>query len=263
MPLTPALSRREKVKTLDSNDGRGPKVSRSAAYNRPVVERPPIPFEAIPILASLKAEDRAALAPLCELQAFEKGARIFEEGEPAEKIHFLFVGRVKIVKSTPDRDLIIEILGPGEPVGTVAAFERRPFPATAVAIEPCGVVSIPEREFFALIERRPEITRRLLAGLTLRLMTLNKRLADMTGSVEYRMARLFSMLAERMGQKQGEEVFIPLALSRQEIADLAGTTIETAIRVMSRWHKEGVVETDKKGFLVRDAAALREIAPAE
>jgi len=125
------------------------------------------------------------------------------------------------------------------------------------------VVSIPEREFFALIERRPEITRRLLAGLTLRLMTLNKRLADMTGSVEYRMARLFSTLAERMGQKQGEEVFIPLALSRQEIADLAGTTIETAIRVMSRWHKEGVVETDKKGFLVRDAAALREIAPAE
>ncbi|HSP94836.1 MAG TPA: Crp/Fnr family transcriptional regulator [Thermoanaerobaculia bacterium] len=228
-----------------------------------MVERPPIPFDAIPILATLKAEDRAALSPLCELQAYEKGAKIFEEGEPAEKIHFLFVGRVKIVKSTPDRDLILEILGPGEPVGTVAAFERRPFPATAVAIEPCGVVSIPEREFFALIERRPEITRQLLAGLTLRLMILNKRLADMTGSVEYRMARLFATLAERTGRKQGKDVFIPLTLSRQEIADLAGTTIETAIRVMSRWQKDNIIETDKKGFFIRNFAALREFAPAE
>jgi CRP/FNR family transcriptional regulator len=85
----------------------------------------------------------------------------------------------------------------------------------------------------------------------------------MTGSVEYRMARLFSTLAGRVGQRNGQGVFIPLPLSRQEIADLVGTTIETAIRVMSRWHKEGVVETDKKGFLIRDEAALREIAPAE
>jgi CRP/FNR family transcriptional regulator len=227
------------------------------------VERPPIPFEAIPVLATLKAEDRAALAALCQLQAFEKGEKIFEEGEPADKIYFLFVGRVKIVKSTPDRDLIIEILGPGEPVGTVAAFERRPFPATAVAIEPCGVLAIPEREFFSLIERRPEITRRLLAGLTLRLITLNKRLADMTGSVEYRAARLFTTLAERMGRREKDGVSIPLALSRQEIADLVGTTVETAIRVMSRWQKEGLVETDKSGFLIRNPEALSQIAPAE
>lgn len=227
------------------------------------MEKPPIPFNVIPVLATLKPEDRDALSPLCELRAYERGEKIFEEGDPAEKIYFLFVGRVKIVKSAPDRDLIIEILGPGEPVGTVAVFERRPFPATAIAIEACGVVAIPEREFFSLIEKRPEITRRLLAGLTLRLMTLNKRLADMTGSVEYRMARLFSTLAERMGQKQGAGVFIPLALSRQEIADLAGTTVETAIRVMSRWQKEGIVETDKKGFVIPDSAALRNFAPAE
>jgi CRP/FNR family transcriptional regulator len=229
-----------------------------------VPERPPIPFDAIPILAPLRAEDRAALAPLCQLQAHEKGARIFEEGEPALFIHFLFVGRVKIVKAAPERDLILEILGPGEPVGAVAVFERRPFPASAIALEPCGVLSIPEREFFALIEKRPEITRRLLAGLTLRLMALNRRLADMTGSVEYRTARLFSTLAERIGQKRADgAVFVPLPLSRQEIADLVGTTIETAIRVMSRWQKEGVLETDKKGFRIRDPGVLAAMAPED
>ena len=114
--------------------------------------RPPVPFNAIPILSPLTVEDRAALTPLCELRAFEKGETLFEEGQAALFIHFLFVGRVKIVKAAQDRDLILEILGPGEPVGAVAVFEQRPFPASAVALEPSGTVSIPERDFFQLVE---------------------------------------------------------------------------------------------------------------
>ena len=226
-------------------------------------DRPPIPFDAIPSLASLSLPERTALAPLCELAAFEKGATIFREGDAADRIYFLFLGRVKIVKAGPDRDLILEILGPGEPVGAVAAFERRPFPASAVAIEPSGLIAIPESAFFELIEKRPTITRALLAGLTLRLMSLNRRLADMTGSVEYRTARLFSTLAARLGQRREAGTFVPLPLARQEIADLVGTTIETAIRVMSRWQKEGLVETDPKGFLIRDLEALHAMAPEE
>lgn len=225
--------------------------------------RPPIPFHAIPILSSLAEEDRLALEPLCELRAYEKGASIFAEGDPAEDIHFLFLGRVKIVKSAGDRDVILEILGPGEPVGTVAVFERRPFPAAAIALEPSGVITIPSREFFSLIERRPEITRRLLAGLTLRLMSLNRRLADMTGSVEHRIGRLLATLAERLGSRDERGVFIPLALSRQDLADLVGTTVETAIRVMSRWQKEGLVETEKKGFRIPDPAALAALSPED
>jgi CRP/FNR family transcriptional regulator len=228
-----------------------------------VTQRPPIPFDAIPALSGLGPEDRRALEPLCDLSSFEKGATLFAEGDPADRIHFLFVGRVKIVKAARDRDLILEILGPGEPVGAVAAFERQPFPATAVALEPCGVVSIPEHDFFALLEKRPQITRKLLSGLTLRLIMLNRRLADLTGSVEHRIARLFTTLAERTGQKRADGVFVPLHLSRQDIADLVGTTIETAIRVVSRWQKEGLVETEKNGFLVRNPAALKEIAPPE
>jgi len=228
-----------------------------------VPARPPIPFHAIPSLASLTAEDRAELSPLCELRAYEKGATLFDEGQPAVFIHFLFVGRVKIVKAAPDRDLILEILGPGEPVGAVAVFERRPFPASAIALEPSGTISIPEPEFFSLIEKRPDITRRLLAGLTMRLMALNRRLADMTGSIEYRAARLFETLAERIGRPRADGVFVPLHLSRQEIADLLGTTVETAIRVMSRWQKDGVVDTEKDGFLIRKMAALRKLAPTE
>ena len=105
--------------------------------------------------------------------------------------------------------------------------------------------------------------RRLLAGLTMRLMGLNRRLADMTGSVDYRAARLFATLAERAGQKRDGVVWIPMHLSRQEIADLVGTTIETAIRIMSRWQKEGLLETEKDGFLIRRLGELRDLAPSE
>ena len=74
----------------------------------------------------------------------------------------------------------------------------------------------------------------------------------MTGSAESRAARLFVTLAERMGQRRGGGVFVPLSLSRQELADLLGTTLETAIRLMSRWQKENVVVTEKDGFYIPD-----------
>ena len=218
----------------------------------------PIPFDSIPLLAALRSEDREAVAPLCRLRGYDKGETIFREGEPADRIHFVHIGRVKIVKAAGGRDLILEILGPGEPVGAVAVFERRPFPASAVTLEPSGILSIPEREFFTLLESRPEMMRRLLAGLTLRLMMVNKRMADLTGSAEHRAARLFLTLGDRIGIATAGGLKIPLVLSRQEIADLIGTTLETAIRLMSRWQKEAVVLTEKDGFLIPDLKALQD-----
>jgi CRP-like cAMP-binding protein len=217
---------------------------------------PVIPFSAIPLFASLRKEDREALTPLCRLRAYEKNAVIFQEGDPADRIHFIVTGRVKIVKAAGTRDVIIEILGDGEPVGAVAVFERRPFPAAAVAIEPSSILSIPEREFFVLLETRPEMTRHLLAGLTLRLIQFNKRLADITGSAEHRAARLFLTLADRVGIPRESGTFIPLPISRQEIADLIGTTLETAIRLMSRWQKDELLLTEKSGFVIPDSSKL-------
>jgi CRP/FNR family transcriptional regulator len=217
----------------------------------------PIPFDSIPLLAALKPDDRAALEPLCRVRGYEKGETIFHEGDPADRIHFVTIGLVKIVKAAGSRDVIVEILGPGEPVGAVAVFERRPFPASAITLEPSGILSIPEREFFALIESRPQMMRQLLAGLTFRLMMVNKRLADLMGSAEQRTARLFLTLADRLGERTGEGIRVPISLSRQEIADLIGTTLETAIRLMSRWQKEAILLTEKDGFVIPDIEALK------
>jgi len=157
--------------------------------------------------------------------------------------------------------VILEIFGPGDPVGAVAVYESRPYPASAVALEPTTCLGIPRTAFFSLLENHPTLVRGMLTGLTHRLMELTNRLADLSGGrVEARLARFFVKLADDIGQNKPDGVFIPLALSRQELADMIGTTIETAIRVMSRWGKDEIVRTDKDGFTVLDRAALETIA---
>jgi CRP/FNR family transcriptional regulator len=97
--------------------------------------------------------------------------------------------------------------------------------------------------------------------LTQRLVELTNRLAELSGSrVEARFARLFLKLGDNVGRPVNGGIGIPMALSRQELADLTGTTIETAIRIMSRWGKDEIVRTDKDGFVLLDRAALEEIA---
>ena len=222
--------------------------------------QPVIPFNAVPLLAGIRGADREALEPLCRIRRYDKGETIFSEGDAAERICFVIDGRVKIVKAAGSRDIILEILGAGEPVGVVAVFERRAFPASAITMEASTILSIPEREFFQLLESRSEMVRHLLGGLTMRLMMVNKRLADMTGSVEARASRLFLTLAERMGVTRDGGTYIPLALSRQELADLLGTTLETTIRLMSRWQKENLVATERDGFVILDRAALAAVS---
>ena len=214
-------------------------------------------FDAVPLFQCLNADERKLLAPVCRAKAYEKGEAVFNEGDPATDLCFVVFGRVKIVKAGPDRDIILGLFGPGEPVGAVALFEGKRFPASAVALEPSTILRVPEREFFATIDAHPEITRRLLQGLMLRQFEITRRLADLTGPVAQRIARLFLMLSARLGRREGTATAIPLALSRQEIAALTATTVETAIRVMSRWGKDGLVITGADGFTIPDLDPLK------
>ncbi len=220
-------------------------------------------FTAVPLFQCLKPEERRLLAPVCRAVGYEKGEEIFREGAPAEDLCFVVLGRVKVVKAGPDRDVILGLFGPGEPVGAVAVFEGGRFPASAFALEPSTVLRVPERAFFAAIDAHPEMTRSLLQGLMVRQFEITRRLADLSAPVERRIARLLLTLASRMGRTASGHVEIPLALSRLEIAELTGTTVETAIRVMSRWGKEDLVVTTPDGFVVHDEAALKQIAFGE
>ncbi len=207
-------------------------------------------------------EDRARVARVARAAIFERGQRIFDEGDASEDLLLIARGRVKVFKATPaGKDVILEIFGPGDPLGAVAAYEGRPYPASAVALEETTCVLIPRRAFFELLERYPSLVRGLLMGLTQRLVELTNRIADLTGGrVEPRFARLFLKMADDIGRAEQQGVFIPMALSRQELADLTGTTIETCIRIMSRWGKQTILATEKDGFRLLDRKALESIA---
>ncbi len=211
-----------------------------------------------PIFRRIKPEDRERIAQVSRVATFSRGDVIFNEGEPAACFYVVTAGRVKISKMTPGgNELILEIFGVGDPLGAVAVYEDLPFPATATALEDTSCVLIPRREFFALLESHPTLVRGLLLGLTTRLVELTNRLAELTRTrVEGRLARLFLKMAEQMGRPHPRGELVPAVLSRQELADLTGTTIETAIRVMSRWQKQNVVHTEKDGFVIVDRKAL-------
>lgn len=226
----------------------------------------PSPVETVlatlPIFRGLSVEDRARIAAVGRMQRYPKGAQVFSEGDAADVYHTVVHGRMKIFKSTPaGKEVILTIIGAGEPLGAVAVYREMPYPATAEALEDSLCLSIPKNEFFRLLEESPSLTRGLLGSLTLRLTELTGRLASLAGSrVEARFARLYLKLSQDTGRPHADGVFIPMRLSRQELADLTGTTIETCIRIMSRWNKEGVVLTEKDGFVVRDAEILRQLA---
>jgi CRP-like cAMP-binding protein len=210
----------------------------------------------------LQPADRQRLAEVARTHSYAKGSAIFSEGEPSDFFITIVMGRVKVYKATPaGKEVILEIFGPGDPLGATAAYEGRPFPATAVALEDTECVLIPRASFFALLEQHPSLVRGLLTGLTHRLVELTTRIADLSGArVEARFARVFLKLARDIGRTGEGGTFVPLALSRQELADMTGTTIETCIRIMSRWGKEDIVKTDKDGFTLLDPGALETIA---
>lgn len=216
----------------------------------------------LPLFRRVSPSLRARVAEVARLRSFDRGELIFAEGDPSDAFIIIVSGRVKVFKSTPaGKEIILEIFGAGDPLGAVAVYEGAPFMASALSLEPTQVLSIEQSAFFRLLEAEPALVRGLLSGLTLRLAELTRRLAELTGArVEARFARLFLKLCDQIGRPDRGGVFIAMPLARQELADLSGTTIETAIRIMSRWQKDDVLHTEKDGFVVLDRSALEDAA---
>lgn len=218
----------------------------------------------IPLFRRVGPEDRERLAGVGQIRNYERGETVFDEDDPSDFFYVVVTGRVKVFKHTPSGgDVILEMFGPGGPLGAVAAYESRPYPASAQAMEPSSCLLFPREAFFQLLEKHPSLVRGLLGSLSLRLVELTTRLTELTGGrVETRFARLFLKLGEQLGKPGPGGIFISLPLSRQELADLTGTTIETAIRIMSRWGKDDVLRTEKDGFVLVDRKTLEELAGA-
>jgi CRP-like cAMP-binding protein len=217
-----------------------------------------------PVFASLPAREINALAAATREDPVRARDYIFMEGDAAESLCIVRSGRVRIVRhSKAGKDVILELLGPGEIFGGVAVIENRPYPASAQAVEASVILKIPAQALIAVSDRHPSVIRELALMMARRLRTAHNSVKSLAiDPVEARLAAMLLRLAERDGQRDQRGLALPFHLTRQSLADMCGTTVETTIRVMSRWTRDGVVLDDGGRLIVADVERLRVIAVA-
>jgi CRP-like cAMP-binding protein len=215
-----------------------------------------------PVFAGLPASELGALAASAREESCRAREYLFREGDPALSLWLVKSGHVRIVRhSRTGRDVVLELLGPGEIFGGVAVIERRPYPAAAQATEPSVVVRIPAEVAVGLAERHPSVVREMALLIGRRLRTAHDSVTSLAVEpVEARLAATLLRLADKEGLRTKRGVELPYHLTRQSLADMSGTTVETAIRVVSRWLRDALVEERAGRLLLRDRAGLEDLA---
>jgi CRP/FNR family transcriptional regulator len=154
--------------------------------------------------------------------------------------------------SQAGKDIILEIISPGDVFGGVAVLDRRPFPASALAMESVEVIRISRKNLFKVMEEHPLLRLTIVKSFSDRLRNAHETLKNIaTERVEKRIASLLIKLAEKAGSEDNGFRKIDFPLTRQEIAEMVGTTVETCIRSMSKFQKQGFVKSSGGRILIR------------
>ena len=218
-----------------------------------------------PMFSGLPDGELRALAAVAREERIAARQFVFMEGEPSRWFCVVVSGRVKILRESRDgKEVVLELLGAGEPFGGVAVIERRPYPASAQATEPSVILKIPQESIVPVAERNASLVREMALMIGRRLRAAHDTVKSLaTDPVEARLAAAMLRLAEREGVNQGGHVLLDFRVTRQMLADMTGTTVETAIRIFGRWMKDGITSDDRARLVIRDIEALRALATEE
>ena len=210
-------------------------------------------------LADAQLLDVAAAGMVRRLPA---GERIFAQGDPGLSCHSLLSGRIKILQTLPDgSQSVLRFIGPGEMYGTVAALMDQPFPADALAVTESVEIRWTVSAFRDLMRRPPEIGVRSTASAGQRLFDLQSRVGALsTERVEQRIAKAILRLARQAGRQVAGGVEIDFPITRQDLAEMTGSTLHTVSRTLAGWDQAGVTASRRRGVTVRDMAELARLA---
>ena len=203
------------------------------------------------IFSSLNDDELSELAGLAVDRSLTSNEFVFWEGDVPEWFYIVAEGKVKVLKhSSSGKEFIIAFFGPSEMFGEVAVFENKPYPASAQAVTEAKVVGIKKEDFLSFLVNHPQVALRIISVLGGRLRDAQGRLRDLAGErVEQRLASVLLMLSAKLGPT--------LPFTRQEIADMVGTTTETAIRVMSTLKDRGIIRSVRGKVIILDEQKLR------
>ncbi|HXH07604.1 MAG TPA: Crp/Fnr family transcriptional regulator [Vicinamibacterales bacterium] len=218
---------------------------------------------AVPLFQGLDAKALADVQANARTVRAAAGRVFFREGERARVFYVLRKGRVTFTQVSPEgHEVILRVIGPGEPFGGVAAFvENAVYPVTARAVEAAEAYAWDGPRMLGLMRRFPDMAinaARLIADRLHELQRQHREL--MTERVERRVARALVRLAQSAGRRVEGGVEIDFPLSREDLARMTGTTLFTVSRILSAWKQQGLIATARRRVVVRQPHGIVRIA---
>ncbi len=216
----------------------------------------------IDLFKNLSEEELKELEPYLITAAYRKKEDIFSEGDPPEWFYIVSKGKVKITKlSHEGKEIILEIISPTDIFGGVAVIRGFPYPANAVAMEDSEVLRISRKNLMRLVDRFPNLMYCIALQLGDRMKSSYDSLKNIAlERVEARIAALLLKLAGKVGVETKTGVLIDMRLTKQDVADMVGTTVETSIRTFSKFKKEGLVADSDGKIVIKDREGLAELS---
>ena len=190
------------------------------------------------------------------------GDAVFEQGGAATHFFLLLHGRLKVTQVTEDgQQIIVRVVHPGDLFGFAKALQRTDYPGTALAVAESIAICWPTELWPQFVDKNPHLAVTAMQTIGQRLEEAHTRIREMsTQEVERRVAHAVLRLAGQAGKKEGAGVRIDFPISRQDIAEMTGTTLHTVSRILSAWEAKGLVEGGRQKLLVSDVEGLTALA---
>ncbi len=215
-----------------------------------------LPFKGLP------AEQLQAVIEVARQRRVPRDAYFFQQGDQAAVFYTLLQGKAKLTQLTPDgHQVLMRFVNSGDSFGVIAALESAEHPLSAQTVSDCLALTWDSQTLTALLERFPKLAINALQMVSLHHQELQNRYLELaTERVERRIAHAVLRLVQQAGQKVEQGILINLPLSRQDLAEMTGTTLYTVSRIISRWEEQGIARTGRKRLLIRRPHDLVAIA---
>lgn len=224
--------------------------------------------EAVRILQQVKlfqGLDHTALATVANaarVVQVKPPTYFFRQGSNAETMYVLQRGRVRLSQAGPEgHEVLLRLIGPGQIFGPTATLQDRLYPVSAQAMRRCHALAWEGRTMVRLMEAHPRIALNTIEDLAAHVQELRERYLELaTQRVERRVAHALLRLADQVGWRSEEGTMIDVALSRQDLAEMTGTTLYTVSRTLRRWQRYGLVKAGRQRVTLLQAHKLVAIA---
>lgn len=215
------------------------------------------------LFSDISPADCSAIISAAREENFLRSQKIFSIGDAVEQVVLLLSGWVKITQSGPTRnEVILRLIGIGEVVGAFGCWSDHRHRSNAQSVRPCAALVWDAATFDRILERFHLFRRNTIRALEERLEEMDERFREVsTESVGSRLSSELIRLSKRFGCAINEHPEI--CLSRQDLAQLTGTTLATVSRHLCRWQALGIVSIGREMVQVCDIAALAEVSDAE